>query len=81
MSIPSPYIKTYLVESNFGRNRRDIYSKKKTKIKKSNVNPIFEETLEYFLPFSSLRSNKLEVNPRLDYVGRVRIQFLPAQML
>jgi hypothetical protein len=31
LAVPSPYVKTYLVEVTFGRNRRDIYSKKKTR--------------------------------------------------
>jgi hypothetical protein len=29
--VPSPYVKVYLVESTFGRNKRDMYSKKKTR--------------------------------------------------
>jgi hypothetical protein len=31
LEVPSPYVKVYLVESTFGRNTRDMYSKKKTR--------------------------------------------------
>jgi hypothetical protein len=31
LEVPSPYVKVYLVESTFGRNKRDMYSKKKTR--------------------------------------------------
>ena len=62
MPLPSPYVKTYLVEVSFGKNMRDIYSKKKTKVKKNCVNPIFEETLEYFVPVFSLKCQKIEVS-------------------
>ena len=36
-------------------NLRDIYSKKKTKIKKGTVNPVFEEALEYYVPKHNLK--------------------------
>jgi hypothetical protein len=35
--VPSPYVKVYLVESTFGRNTRDMYSKKKTRFASPEV--------------------------------------------
>jgi hypothetical protein len=37
LEVPSPYVKVYLVESTFGRNTRDMYSKKKTRFVTSEV--------------------------------------------
>ena len=53
--LPNPYVKTYLVEAVYSSNVRDIYSKKKTKVKKNTVNPVFEDTLEYFIPQYNLK--------------------------
>ena len=61
VSLPNPYLKLYLVEQSFSTNTRDVHSKKKTKTKSHTVNPVFEETLEYFIPWHQLRHQKLEV--------------------
>ena len=61
-SLPSPYVKTYMIETLLLSNKRDIYSKKKTKTKKNSLNPVFEETLEYFIPFYNLKHHKIEVS-------------------
>ena len=53
--LPNPYVKTYLVEALYSSNVRDNYTKKKTKVKKSTVNPVFEDTLEYFIPQYNLK--------------------------
>ena len=60
-ALPSPYVKTYLIETLLASNKRDIYSKKKTKTKKNCLNPIFEETLEYFIPSYNLKHHRIEV--------------------
>jgi hypothetical protein len=61
-ALPSPYVKSYLIETLLATNKRDIHSKKKTKTKKSCLNPIFEETLEYFIPSYNLKHHRIEVN-------------------
>ena len=60
-ALPSPYVKTYLIETLLASNKRDIYSKKKTKTKKNCLNPIFEETLEYLIPSYNLKHHRIEV--------------------
>ena len=61
---PSPYVKLYTIETSgvVGSNRRVAHSKRKTKSQRERVAPVFEETLEYFLPASDLRSRRLEVS-------------------
>merc|ERR1711971_943326 len=59
--LPNPYVKLYLVEAVYSSNVRDIYSKKKTKVKKNTVNPVFEDTLEYFIPQYNLKHHRIEV--------------------
>ena len=61
-ALPNPYVKTYLIEAMFASNKRDNYSKKKTKTKKNCVNPIFEDTLEYFVPYYNLKHHRIEVS-------------------
>ena len=61
----NPYVKTYLVESVGLSYRRDSYSKKKTKTKKLASNPVYEETLEYFVPAYNLKYHKIEVSVQL----------------
>jgi hypothetical protein len=41
LAMPSPYVKVYLVEATFGHNKRDIYSKKKTRFVAPEI--IFKE--------------------------------------
>ena len=62
--LPNPYVKTYLVEAVYSSNVRDIYSKKKTKVKKSTVNPVFEDTLEYFIPQYNLKYSHVMLQKR-----------------
>ena len=45
--LPNPYVKTYLVEALYSSNVRDNYTKKKTKVKKSTVNPVFEDPFKW----------------------------------
>ena len=60
---PWPYVKLYTIEtSGVGSNRRVSRSKRKTKSQKEKIAPVFEETLEYFLPPGDLRSRRLEVS-------------------
>lgn len=67
--LPNPYVKTYILENLFSSNKRDVHSKKKTKTKKRTFNPVFEETLEYFVPHYDLQYHKLEVqnNPTINF--------------
>ena len=44
-SVPKHYVKMYLLETLFASQKRDIYSKKKTKSYKGLRNPNFEETI------------------------------------
>ena len=61
-SLPSPYVKTYLIE-NFGTsNRRVDHSKRKSKIIRNTVNPVFEEALEYFMPPRDIRLRRIELS-------------------
>ena len=60
-NLPNPYVKTYLLENLFSSHKRDVHSKKKTKVKKASYNPVFEDTLEYYIPSYSLGSYKIEV--------------------
>ena len=60
--LPNPYVKTYILENLFSSNKRDVHSKKKTKTKNRTFNPVFEETLEYFVPHYDLQYHKLEVH-------------------
>ena len=60
--LPNPYVKFYLLESiGVSHNIRRANSKRKTKIKKNSVNPLFEETLIYYLMPDEMRSSRLEV--------------------
>jgi len=58
---PNPYIKTYLLETLFSSHKRDVHSKKKTKTKKGTFNPVFEDTIEYYIPSHALASYRIEV--------------------
>ena len=64
--LPNPYVKTYILENLFSSNKRDVHSKKKTKTKNRTFNPVFEETLEYFVPHYDLQYHKLEVHTQLS---------------
>ena len=66
--LPNPYVKTYILENLFASNKRDVHSKKKTKTKKRTFNPVFEETLEYYVPHYDLQYHKLEVQNHAAYV-------------
>jgi len=60
--LPNPYVKFYLLESiGVSHNIRRANSKRKTNIKKNSVNPLFEETLIYYLMPDEMRSSRLEV--------------------
>lgn len=43
-------------------HRRRPNSKRKTTVQKAKANPIYEETLEYFLPPNEMRYRRLEVS-------------------
>ena len=60
-SIPNPYVKTYILDNLFLSHKRDVHTKKKTKTKKNTFNPVFEHTLEYFIPSNNLLYHKIEV--------------------
>ncbi len=61
-SIPSAYVKTRLIENiGPGRSMRINQSKRKTGTQKSNIHPVFEETLEYLLPPHELKMRRLEI--------------------
>ena len=66
--LPNPYVKTYILENLFSSNKRDVHSKKKTKTKKGTFNPVFEETLEYFVPQYELQYHKLEVESVVIFI-------------
>ena len=59
---PNPYVKTYVLENLMSSYRRDVHSKRKTKTKKGSFNPVFEDTLEYFVRPHDLQYHKIEVN-------------------
>ena len=59
---PNPYVKTYVLENLMSSYRRDVHSKRKTKTKKVSFNPVFEDTLEYFVRPHDLQYHKIEVN-------------------
>ncbi len=61
---PSPYVKLYAIESITpgGASRRVGDSKRKTKSQKGRVNPIFEETLTYYMPPQQLKRKRLELS-------------------
>ena len=61
-SLPSPYVKTYLIEMMGISNRRVDQSKRKSKIIRNTVNPVFEEALEYFMPPHEIRSRRIELS-------------------
>ena len=61
-------MKTYILENLFSSNKRDVHSKKKTKTKKGTFNPVFEETLEYFVPQYELQYHKLEVESVVIFI-------------
>jgi hypothetical protein len=49
LEVPSPYVKVYLVESTFGRNKRDMYSKKKTRFATPEVEFIKKKKVVVFV--------------------------------
>ena len=66
-ALPSPYVKTYLIENTgVGKNMRIANSKRKTKVQKQTVNPVFEETLEYLLRPQEIRSRRGELSVCTD---------------
>lgn len=84
MSLPSPYVKTYLIQTmGVGCNRRIANSKRKTSVHKQAVNPIFEENFEYFLLKQDIRHRRMEtmvcnegrVLGRNSVIGRVIVEF------
>ena len=75
--LPSACVKTRVIEmSRPGANRRVNNTKRKTKTQRRNTSPVFEETLEYFLPVGDIRKKRLEVSVFHDsrflgkYIGR-----------
>ncbi|NXS38121.1 SYTL3 protein, partial [Pomatostomus ruficeps] len=52
----NPYVKVYLLPDKSPR------SKQKTAVKKSTVDPEFDETLKYKIEFSQLRSRQLQIS-------------------
>lgn len=66
-TLPNPYVKMYMIEpinGGFGLcNKRLDKSKRKTKLLKNSVHPVFEETLDYFIPdLNSLKVIRLEIS-------------------
>jgi hypothetical protein len=75
--LPSAKVVTRVIEMNgMSRFRRVVNTKRKTKTQRHNVNPVFEETLEYFLPVGDVRRRRLEVSVYHDsrfpgrFIGR-----------
>ena len=60
-NLPNPYVKTYILENLWSSLKRDVHTKKKTKTKRRTNNPVFEDTLEYFVPANDLQFHKIEV--------------------
>lgn len=63
-TLPCPYVKMYTIEGiGIGKNKRISNSKRKTKVMRNTVHPVFEETLDYFLPATAdLNHRRLEVS-------------------
>ena len=75
--LPSARVVTRVIEmSGISRFRRVANTKRKTKTQRHNVSPIFEETLEYFLPVGDVKRRRLEVSVYHDsrfpgrFIGR-----------
>ena len=75
--IPSAKVVTRVIEMNgISRFRRVVNTKRKTKTQRHNVSPVFEETLEYFLPVGDVKRRRLEVSVYHDsrfpgrFIGR-----------
>ena len=75
--LPSARVVTRVIEmSGISRFRRVVNTKRKTKTQRDNVSPVFEETLEYFLPVGDLKRRRLEVSVYHDsrfpgrFIGR-----------
>ncbi|TRY63162.1 hypothetical protein TCAL_10826 [Tigriopus californicus] len=84
MSLPSPYVKTYLIQTvGVGCSRRIAHSKRKTSVRKQTVHPNFEESFEYFMPLSHIGHRRMEtmvcsdsrILGRNSVIGRVIIEF------
>ena len=70
-ALPNPYVKMYMIEPINGGvglcNKRLDKSKRKTKTLKNSVHPVFEETLDYFIPdLNSLKVKRLEISVYSD---------------
>ncbi|XP_048153506.1 synaptotagmin-like protein 3 isoform X2 [Corvus hawaiiensis] len=52
----NPYVKVYLLPD------KSPWSKRKTAVKKSSVDPEFDETLKYKIEYSQLRSRQLQIS-------------------
>ncbi len=77
-SLPSPYVKLYALESFSGignSSTRLARSKRKTQVRRNKVNPIFEETLHYYMHPDDVRHRRLEVCVCSDggVLGRNRV--------
>ncbi|XP_067951605.1 synaptotagmin-like protein 5 isoform X3 [Watersipora subatra] len=75
-NISDPYVKAYLVSGS------QKFNKRKTRIVKGTVNPVFEETFTYTLSHSDMYTKTLQIsvwnNHRLghkDFLGEVNIVF------
>ncbi|KAK3105614.1 hypothetical protein FSP39_001841 [Pinctada imbricata] len=59
-NLADPYIKMYLLPD------KSSSSKRKTQVKKDNLNPVFDETFEYPVPQKELPNRDLEVTVKND---------------
>lgn len=62
-TLPNPYVKIYTIERGVGLFYKRLDNKRKTKTLKNSVHPVFEETLDYFVPsVSDLKLRRLEIS-------------------
>merc|ERR1719510_936320 len=71
--VPSAYVKLRLIESILpGRSHRVNKTKRRTPTQKTNLNPVFEDTIQYLLLPHELKTRRIEVSVCND-VGRLNL--------